>query len=372
MVNRQVIIDNIIGEILKKVVTGKVKISDMECSFDDIFSTCFPKGFDEDEETKIIKTIIGEIILDYDSPLLRTIDKACTSCSKDTSCAEHCPVGALDVDPLGAHNINSELCISCGLCVLACKSYGIIEKSDILKTLKLMEYNNPCYAILAPSFVGQFGPLATPEKIKLVLKSLGFTDIFEVALGADVITLDEAQEFCERMEKDQKFMITSCCCPAFIKLVEKHKPKVAHLVSKSVSPMIALGRALKVQEKCSVVFIGPCMAKKSEARLDNFKGIIDCVLTYKELNLIFKAMGIDWEGINDAPLFIEASHDGRIFAHTGGVTEAITKAVKDINPSHNIIPLKGNGLKQCSEILENIEVNKSQGNFMEGMACPGG
>jgi iron only hydrogenase large subunit-like protein len=377
--------EKVLDEILKEAFESPEAklLIDVPEAFDAILKRCFPKDKFDESEKKIIKSMIKET-LDIESgdnnsgerPLLTIIEEACEHCLEGVkSCEEACVVDAISVDDEGSHFIDESKCVDCGLCIAACKSGAIVERSEFLQIITYIRYRkkHPVYAILAPAFVGQFGPDITPEHVKAGLRRLGFTDVYEVALGADIVILKEAREFCDRMERNEEFMITSCCCPAFIKLVEKHRHKVAHLVSESVSPMIALGRLLKSREPSArVVFWGPCIAKKNEAKRPDLSDAVDCVITFKEGVRLLSAAGIDLgDEIGHLPVQ-DASHDGRIFAHTGGVTEAITRAIKRINPDLDVIPLKGNGLKQCNEILKKVEAGILEGNFMEGMGCPGG
>jgi iron only hydrogenase large subunit-like protein len=139
--------------------------------------------------------------------------------------------------------------------------------------------------------------------------------------------------------------------------------------------MVARARLIKMAESdAKVVFIGPCLAKRAEAKRPELSDAVDLVITYKELSQIFDASNINPSenlGI-DMPGFREASRDGRIYAHSGGVTEAISKAVDELKKGIKIVGVKGNGLKECSSILESIESDKIDANFMEGMGCPGG
>jgi len=299
------------------------------------------------------------------------------SCSPgEQHCASVCVVDAIGRDSNGKTKILDERCVDCGLCVEACDAGAIVEKAQCRELAKMMSTRqaHPLYAILAPAFAGQFGATVSDASVKGWLRRLGFTDVYEVALAADILTTVEADEFIARSRQDGRFMITSCCCPAFIKLVEKHRPKVAHLVSEAVSPMIALGRLLKSREPhCRVVFIGPCLAKRAESRRPELRDAVDAVLTFKEIEELLGLAGIDTTArlAYTSPL-CDASRDGRRYAHTGGVTEAIRNAVRQKAPELAIKSLIGNGLKQCNEILSQIEAGKVDGNFMEGMGCPGG
>lgn len=343
-----------------------------------IVSECLPE---KKEDQKIYRQV--EKQLDYllkedkdDPPLIDFIEEMCQECetSAQHPCTDACPTGAISCSD-GIHHINRDLCVECGRCINTCISGAIVARSEFAQVATMLYDSSmkPVYAILAPSFVGQFGQEVTPEIFKSALRSMGFTEVFEVALAADITTLYEAEEFCQRMERGETFMITSCCCPAFIKFIEKIRPKVANLVSPTVSPMIAMGKMLKEREKnARVVFIGPCIAKKNEAKRPDLAPAVDCVLTFKETKALLEAAEIKLDGSLGRLEINDASHDGRIYAHTGGVTEAITRAVKTNNIKLKIKPVKGNGLKQCGELLEKIEKGKIDANFMEGMGCPGG
>lgn len=289
------------------------------------------------------------------------------------SCNDVCVVGALQRDANGVATIDQERCVRCGLCVPACPVGAITDKAEISQTIAMLkDGRGPVYAILAPAFAGQFG--APPQRVKGVLKALGFTDVYEVALAADIITLQEAAEFKERMESEEPFMITSCCCPSFIRLVEKYRPRVGHLVSTSVSPMIAMGRLLKArQPDARVIFIGPCIAKKTEAKRPELADAIEVVLTFEETLPMLKAAGLDPATRADLEIPIEdASYGGRTYAYSGGVSGAIEKTVHHLYPELEFQAVHGNGIGECNKLLKMAEKGELEGNFMEGMACPGG
>ena len=151
----------------------------------------------------------------------------------------------------------------------------------------------------------------------------------------------------ERFHRDEKLKITSCFCPDLMRLVEKTKPALVELISHSVSPMVALGRLLKAREECKVVFIGPCVAKKAEARRPELQDAVDCVLTFKETDALFKAGEVNLASIGEDVAIEDASHDGRIYARTEGVTTAIARAVHRMDPTIALNAVHGDGIREC-------------------------
>ncbi|MGB9977527.1 [Fe-Fe] hydrogenase large subunit C-terminal domain-containing protein [Thermovenabulum sp.] len=315
----------------------------------------------------------GPIPEEVDFPFISIIEKACKYDSEECRCKDACEGGAIIQRGKNKPVIDLEKCLTCGLCVVACPEGAVMDKTEIAQTINLIKKSKRVYAVLAPAFAGQFGNNVSEEKVKTALLMLGFYDVIEVALGADMITVKEAKEFIKRMNRKDDFMITSCCCPPFVRLAKGYHVKIEGLVSDSVSPMIAIGRFIKAEdESAKVVFIGPCIAKKSEAKLPELKDAVDCVLTFEELSAIFEGYKINLEDIKVVTPINEASSSGRKYAFTGGVTEAIFKSVRALEEKINFKAVHGNGLKECKEILEKLKDGKIDANFIEGMACVGG
>jgi iron only hydrogenase large subunit-like protein len=199
--------------------------------------------------------------------------------------------------------------------------------------------------------------------------------MIETALYADLITMKEAFEFDEYVQEENDFMITSCCCPVWIKLIENKFPELVNHISPSVSPMIASARVIKTLEPhAKVVFIGPCVAKKSEAQLPELKGAVDYVLTFQELSDIFSGAEVDPADQPDeeSPA---ASWSGRVYGHTGGVSSAVGATLARLVPrrAQGFKPLQVDGVLDCQKLLERIKNGENiNANFIEGMACKGG
>ena len=293
----------------------------------------------------------------------------------ERNCEKACPLNAITRDELGRVIINQELCLGEGHCIDACSFGALGEKAQFVPLINLLKQQmHPVYASLAPAFVGQFGPDVTPGKLRSALLALGFSDVLETALYADLITMKEAFEFEDHVKTAHDFMFTSCCCPVWIKLIENKFPDLVKHISPSVSPMIASARVIKQFEPdAKVVFIGPCIAKKSEAMLPDLKGAIDYVLTFQELAIIFAATKINPAEQEDKEKTI-ASWGGRIYAFTGGVSAAVAATLEKLISLHSqkLVPIKVDGIPDCQKLLEQIKNGQLAANFIEGMACKGG
>jgi len=201
---------------------------------------------------------------------------------EDSPCASSCIFDAIRKDEKGNVIIDEKLCVGCTACVQACKSGKLTGSKDILPVLDAVKNaEGPVYAMAAPAFAGQFGKEVTPGMLRCALKKIGFTDMTEVALFADILTLREALLFDRNIQSIDDYMITSCCCPIWVAMVRRVYSQFMSHMPDSVSPMIAAGRSVKALEPDAVtVFIGPCIAKKVEAHDRDISGAVDFVLTF--------------------------------------------------------------------------------------------
>ena len=232
----------------------------------------------------------------------------------------------------------------------------------------------PVYVVLAPAFVGQFGPDATPEKMTASFKRLGFTDVYEAAIGADLCVIEEAADFLEEVPAKHRFMVTSCC-PSWSDMVKKMFPDMAENISVAMTPMVLTARFVKkTHPGCKVVFVGPCDAKKLEASRRTVRSDVDFVLTFEEVLGMFAAKGVDKECIpaEEAQTLSQAGSDARKFAVSGGVAQAVVNAIKSIDPTREVKIAKATGLHECRKLLMMARDGKYDGYLLEGMACPGG
>lgn len=287
-------------------------------------------------------------------------------------CAAACGMDAIGSDELGRAKIDYDRCVSCGMCLVNCPFGAIADKSQIFQVIHAINEGDRVIAAVAPAFVGQFGPDMTPEKLKPAMKLLGFDDVVEVAVGADLCTLEEAKDFMREVPEYQPFMATSCC-PAWSVMAKKLFPDFAPYISMAMTPMVLTARLIKKTYKgCKVVFVGPCAAKKLEASRRTIRSDVDFVLTFEEIMGMFEAKAIHFAEVAAGPELTEATADGRGFAVSGGVASAVVNAIRELDPEREVKVMAAQGLRDCRKMLTLAKTGKLDGYLLEGMACPGG
>ncbi len=323
--------------------------------------------------------------ISFDRNHVAYIDKSkCIECG---ACAKVCPFGAIVVHKRPCENackvkaikmngqkaaqIDQSKCVFCGACVYQCPFGAMMDKSYILKVVDFIK-NKPSdnsekvYALVAPSIVSQFKYVRIGQVISGI-KMLGFDSVYEVASGADTVAASESKELAE------KGFLMSSCCPAFVEYVEREFPDLSEYISNNLSPMATVAKQLKENEpKCKIVFIGPCTAKKAEAKNGKVKPYIDAVITFEELLALLDSRDIELHLLEDAALD-GASYFGRVFARSGGLTEAIAQGLKE--NGYSDFELKScicNGIEECRVALLKKSKGVLDANFIEGMACVGG
>lgn len=292
---------------------------------------------------------------------------------KERPCAKACGVKAIESDGNGRAHINPEKCVSCGMCMVSCPFGAIADKSQIFQLIRAMKNDNKIMAIIAPAIVGQFGKNATIKNIKAALQEIGFAEVFEVALGADMGAVKEAHHYVEKVVTgDLPFLLTSCC-PSWSMLAKKYFPEMIDNVSNALTPMVATARSVKKQyEDCKVVFIGPCAAKKLEASRRSVRSDVDFVITFEELSAIFEAKGIDFNNYEQEASIHDATGAGRGYAIAGGVASAIEQCIKEYYPDVEVNIEHAEGLDECKKMLLQAKAGRKNGCLIEGMGCPGG
>ena len=285
-------------------------------------------------------------------------------------CQEACKVKAISITEDNAAAIDNEKCVQCGACVYQCPFGAISDKSYILQAIDLIKRseknaNYRVYALVAPSISSQF-TYAKLGQVVTGIMELGYGALVEAALGAEMEAQPEARELAE------KGFLTSSCCPAFVQYIESAFPDLLPLVSHNLSPMAALAQYVKTIDKTAkVVFIGPCTAKKAEAQLETVRPYVDCVLTFEELQALFDSRDIDITTLEETMLE-NASYFGRIFARTGGLSDAVAQSLKEQQIDFPLKAVSCDGIEACRVALLKKNKGVLDANFIEGMACVGG
>ena len=290
-------------------------------------------------------------------------------------CADACGMNAIGSDEHGRAQIDYEKCVSCGQCLINCPFGAIADKSQIFQVIQAINAGEEVIAEVAPAFVGQFGGKGNVDKLRQAFTVLGFSGMEEVALGADLCTVQEAEDFLEEVPEKIPFMGTSCC-PAWSVMAKKEFPEHADCISMALTPMTLTARLIRKQRpNAKIVFVGPCSAKKLEAMRRSVRSEVDFVLTFEEMMGMMKARGIEeynkleGEGASD---FEVASADGRGFAVAGGVATAVVNAIHRRYPDREVNVVNAEGLDECRKMMKDAVKGKYPGYLLEGMACPGG
>ncbi len=307
------------------------------------------------------------------------IEERCINCGKcmdvcpfhavvhiPVPCEAACPVDAVKKNAQGFVEIDHQKCISCGHCARSCPFGAIVERSGLFPVVKMLVSDTPVTAMIAPAIEGQFpGNL---QQIKAAILALGFSEVVEVAEGAEVTSVHEAKELQEHMDAKKGFMTTSCC-PAYMELVNKHIPFLKERRSESLSPMVYTARVCAKRFPASRrVFIGPCLAKKVEAaRIDE----IDGVISFSELAALFIAKEIDVREMEGVSLGETATfQDCREFACSQGVAHSVLRRISQPD-SVRVLPVDGLDRKMV-RTMKVWEKRPPEADLVEVMCCEGG
>ena len=292
---------------------------------------------------------------------------------KERPCAKACGVSAIETDEQGRAKINVDKCVSCGMCMVSCPFGAISDKSQIFQLARALTEGDEIVAEIAPAFAGQFGDNITPRNLKAALQELGFSEVYEVALGADIGAIAEARHYVHKVATGELPFLLTSCCPSWAMLAKKYFPDMIDQVSQELTPMVATARTIKKEHpNARVVFIGPCAAKKLEAMRRTVRSDVDFVITFEELQAMFDAKDIDLLEYEAESSFHNATGAGRGYAVAGGVADAIEQCVKEYYPDVEVKIEHAEGLAECKKILSMAKVGRMNGCLIEVMACPGG
>ena len=286
-------------------------------------------------------------------------------------CKKACPVGAITYDDNGICQIDESKCIACGHCIHSCPFGAIGSKTYLVDIVNHIVAGDEVYAMCAPATEGQFGEKVSMESIRQCCIELGFKDMIEVGLGGDMTAAYESAEWSEAYKEGRK--MTTSCCPAFINMLRKHFPKqFEDNMSSTVSPMCAISRYLKyLHPGCITVFIGPCIAKKSEANDKSVPDNADYAITFGEFSALRRSRGVEFKPMEST--YQESSIWGKRFASSGGVANAVIECMHERGEDTSALKLvQVAGGDECRKALMMLKANRFKEDFIEGMVCPGG
>lgn len=294
--------------------------------------------------------------------VVRTITGKCKRCY---TCVRNCPVKAISVEQ-GMAQVLDDFCVSCGTCVRFCTQKAKEVVTDVPQVKRAFVDNAEVVAMLAPSFPASFHD-CSPQQLIAALRVLGFTKVVEVAYGAELVGRESRRLlFNPKVPKP----IISSPCPVVVFLIEKHFPHLLPHLAPVVSPMIAMGRYLRGTEHgtpATLVFIGPCIAKKQEIRDPNLAGVVDFALTFRELKEMLRERGLDPTRLNGVPFDPPHPGEGRIFPLVGGIlksggigTDILDRRVAIIEGHH-----------ETMEFLSTFEEHAPDQEFIDILFCRG-
>lgn len=348
-----------------------------------------PHVSDDFEFTKqIIDSITRNRVRQKIVQKVQNCSEDCEDVDGKSKCQSVCPFNAIVKNLMTDDKfIDPDLCISCGKCVSVCDKGNYLDTKEFLPLAGLLEGEDKVVAIVAPAIAGQFGEDVTLDQLREAFIKIGFTDMVEVAMAADVLSFKEATEFNEHIMHAKEntdrsdspigsdITISSCCCPVWVAMLRKVYYDFIDNVTPSVSPMIAMGRILKaLNPDAKVVFIGPCIAKKAEAKEQDICDAVDFVLTFQEVKAMFEVANVDPSKLGGVPSVDYAATGGKLYGRAGGVSEAVYDVVHQLYPESrkHFNSVQASGVPNCKKLLEQLRTHEIKATFVEGMGCPGG
>ena len=284
--------------------------------------------------------------------ILRFKKANCKNCYK---CIRNCPIKAIELKDGQAQVIEQD-CVLCGKCVLVCPQNAKEVRNDVEAAKALIASGKKVYASIAPAFIASYG-VSGVDEFSSYLKQLGFFDVSETAQGAYIVK----SEYEKMVENRTQDVIISSCCSTVVTLIQKYHPTVLKYIAPILSPMQTHAKLIKESDPDAyVVFVGPCISKKSEAQA--YGGLVDCVLTFDELNDWFASEGIV---LPASPEELDSTkYLSRFFPVSGGILKTMKK-----DPDFSYITV--DGMENCMEAIGEIEKGNLKNCFIEMSACPG-
>ncbi len=293
-----------------------------------------------------------------DRDVVRTISDKCVQCY---ACIRNCPVKAVAIRG-GKAQIIQERCIHCGNCVKICSRLAK-EVADGISTTLQMISEVTTIAVVAPSFPAVFEAQST--KLASALKAVGFSEVWEVAAGAELVV-----RACQEMRDKIKYPAISPFCPSIVNIIERHYPEfIPHLLP-VVSPAVATARLIRhiyPLKRINVVFIGPCIAKKGEILHPSVLGDLNEVLTFAELEKIFDIRQVNWAELKVVPFDSPRASLGYAFPLSGGLLRNLMQNPDVMNEDYPVVE----GFKNMLDTLELLAQKDCGIKLVDSLFCSG-
>ncbi|MDR2778948.1 MAG: 4Fe-4S binding protein [Puniceicoccales bacterium] len=283
-------------------------------------------------------------------------------------CENACPVDAIAKDGQGRAVIDFAKCISCGKCINACPFEAIQVRSQIVDVLRAIKSKKSVIALMAPALLGQFK--CSPGQLHTAMKKIGFSLAYEVAIGAESTSLNEAMDLKERLAKGEKFMTTSCCA-AYNTLVRKHIPNLTPFVSSSGTPLFYTAEYVREKHRDGIlVFISPCLAKYEEV-FANEK--VDFVLNCEEIEALFDASSVIPGECEEEIFPYQTAKEAREFPISGGVSRAVQSVLDTNEKAVRFTAINGLDREAVKDLKRFAKAGECEnGTLLEVMSCQGG
>jgi signal transduction histidine kinase/Fe-S-cluster-containing hydrogenase component 2 len=292
--------------------------------------------------------------------LVTTIKEKCRRCY---TCVRECPAKAIQILD-GQASVIQTRCIGCGNCVTVCSQNAKQVLSGIEATETLLAGDAPVAAIVAPSYPAEFTECDTAGLVG-ALRELGFAQVHEVSFGADLV----AAEYARLLERDEDGRHIATTCPAVVSYVRKYHPGILDRLAPIVSPMLATARVLhkKFGAELKIVFVGPCIAKKGEARYEQFEGEVHAALTYVELRAMLAARGVSLSGRGADDFDPPHGSLGALFPITRGMLQAADLDEDLLNGDI----VSADGRQNLVEAITDFEHGDTDARLLDILCCEG-
>lgn len=291
--------------------------------------------------------------------VVKTKKDTCKACY---SCVRNCPANAVKVE-LGQARVVEERCISCGNCVRVCSQQAKEIESQAADVRAMVAGGEKVVALLAPSFPASFYNIE-PAELFDRLKEFGFSTVEEVAGGVELAI----PRYRDLVAAGDLETIISSHCPAVVGLIERQFPQLIPMLAPLDSAMMAAAKYMRTKHpKAKMVFIGPCIAKKEEARVFG-QGVIDAVLTFSELK---EMLGLKRDDCIAEDCFnggggIKA--DSPLFPLPGGF-------MKNVDPTGKLFKFEDiarvEGKDECLQFLESLAAGRVKPQLVDILFCKG-